>query len=376
MTPTPIRIQMNGAAGPPPEDNNGVNNNTNNGANNNGGNIPNNQPVTYPTAAPFQADNGGAVVLSANQVSAPSELQADIPTRRSTPIPEFAENRPIPAEVIEAVAEVLAAEEKKAAEEIIEEEIIEEEEEPTETPTPTPTFTPTLGPPMVLLRAAETELFEKECTIVTWIVENVSEVYYQGLGVDGRGEREECVNRGDEKTVELIAILPSGNSIIETLTLEIIRPTPTPLPTATHTPIPIPTATWTPEVPTATPTPNIIYGVDFVSNGGNEYTCFIGQVCEINFTVSNRGNANDNLSISVARSGPWLPQLCRTDGVCANERLIINNIGPNNNAFVILRLDIPDTTSRQTVQYALFAVSDNSNGQTRSSDVVIEVEAK
>jgi len=306
---------------------------------------PSPTPVPSPTSADLTGVlTGGTFIVDANQVSAPGESGGI----NEQPNPEASLT---PTETPTSTPT------------------------PTWTPTATPTPTETWGPPVVIFGAADRELRAGECTKVSWSVDNVVEVFYEGRGVNGKGEQTECIYTASaDYTLEVR--LPSGEIRSEVVHVELILPTATPIPTWTFTPKPNPSPTWTPAFPSATPTPSVIYDTILVANGGISHTCFIGQTCEISLTATNRGSHNDDLAISLSRIGPWLPQLCRTDGVCAGDRLIITNVGPNNTALIVLRLMIPENTSRQTVLYALYSSSNNSGGVIRSGDALLEIEAK
>lgn len=243
---------------------------------------------------------------------------------------------------------------------------------PTETPVPTATW----PPPLVLFGAAEEELKEGKCTKVTWTVEHVRAVYYENQAVKGNGEWEECIEDDDE-TYALTVVLPDGSTDIYTTTVKLKLPTPTPSPTYTFTPEPIPTETWTPLPPTATPTPNYTLGVllksvDDVTN----YSCAKGQECDIGLLVSNVGNVVDTLAVHMVESGTWPLQLCRQDGVCVQDRLILTNVGEGNTAFITLKLDVSEGSEAQVSQYRLRASSQLSGGAVNSETLAIQVEVK
>jgi len=302
-------------------------------------------PVPSPTPVPVAGvPSGGAFIVDPNQVTAPGQ------PGNPNAIDLF-EPSPTPTET----------------------------ETATPTPTPTPTWTPTptatWGPPIIIFGAADRELREGECTKVSWSVENVVEVFYEGRGVNGQGEVEECIfNSSADFLLEVR--LPSGEIRSRSVSVALILPTATPVPTWTFTPIPQPSPTWTPAFPTATPTPSVIHGVGLNVNGGLTHTCFIGETCEITLTTTNIGSHSDNLAIAFTRIGIWSPQLCRTDGVCGGDRLTINEVGPNNTASVVFRLTIPENTSRQTSLYAINVSSEKSGGLIRSGDTLIDIEAK
>lgn len=241
-------------------------------------------------------------------------------------------------------------------------------------PPPPPTATPTpLGTPFIVFGAAQPILPKGQCTMVSWNVQNVKEVYYENLGVDGRGQKEECID-DENVTYSLVVVLPDGNTKLYTTTVQILLPTPTIAPTPTFTEVPVFTPTWTPMPPTPTPTLNVRYGVALSVNGGSSQHCNVGGQCDIGLLVTNTGDTIDTLVVRTVQSGSFSPMLCRGDGVCAGGELTILNVGPSNTAFIVLRLTVPADAAPQTVSYTYQAVSAGSNGQVSSSAADISVE--
>lgn len=269
----------------------------------------------------------------ANAVASPPNILLEVPTRRATP--EF----DIPTST--AGAE-------------------------TATSTPTPTYTPTpMGTPIVVFTAAQQLVPRGGCTIVGWNVQNVREVYYENIGVDGRGQKEECVDDTLE-IFHLVVILQDGSSKLYTTTVQMLHPTATPEPTATFTPEPIFTPTWTPLPPTATPTSSVRYGVVVNVNGSTEQKCTRGSVCEVGLLVTNTGETIDNLLVGIVQAGPWSSMLCRQDGVCATSNLALTAVGPANSAYINLKVTIPGDAAAGSESYGVQAISTGSGGSASS----------
>ncbi len=297
-----------------------------------------------PNAAPVivvEPQTNNNVILPAPVVEAPVDVQAQIPTRRPTPVFDIPTSTP-------------------------------------GQPTPTPTFTLTptpLGTPIVFFSAAETALQDGECTIISWNVANVREVYYENTGVDGRGQKEECLNDLVE-IYKLTVILPDGVTRVYTTSVTMLMPTPTPLPTPTFTPEPELTPTWTPPPPTPTPTSSVVYGVAVNVNGSTRHTCTTGQDCEIGLVVINTGNAIDNLLVGIAEASAWPAMLCRQDGVCATNNLALTTVGPGNAAYIVLRVSVPADTAGQSQTIGVQAVSSGSGGASSSGVTQVEIIAQ
>jgi hypothetical protein len=274
---------------------------------------------------------------------APIDIQLLIPTRRPTPVFD------IPTSTAEPT---------------------------TPTPTPTITLTPTpIGTPFVVFGAAEAALEDGKCTIVSWNVQNVKEVYYENIGVNGRGQKEECINDLRE-VYKLAVVLPDGATRLYTTTVVMLMPTPTPLPTATFTPEPVLTPTWTPLPPTPTATSSVVYGVAVNINGSTQQSCVAGSQCDIGLVVINTGNEVDNLLVGIAEQGAWSAMLCRADGVCANNNLAITSVGPGNSAYIVLRVSVAGDAAGQVQSYGVQAVSSGSGGATSSGVTQVEITAQ
>jgi hypothetical protein len=262
------------------------------------------------------------------------DMQLEIPTRRPTPVLDIPTSTPGPVDGEPGA-------------------------------TATPAF---VGPPLVLFSAKDSALVAGECTMVSWNVENVRAVYYENLGVDGHGEKRECV-RDKPGLYTLAVVFPSGDTRIYTTTVDLIIPTSTPMPTPTFTDVPPATPTWTPEAPTATPTPNVQYGVR-LDVSSTTLTCSPGQTCETDLLVTNTGSAIDNLSIQFVEAGPWQARFCRLDGVCSNSVLTLVNMGPGNTGVIRLQITVPDSTPYTESGYRFQASSDGS-GKAVQSPVVL-----
>jgi hypothetical protein len=244
---------------------------------------------------------------------------------------------------------------------------------PTAAPTDTPTITPTpLGTPIIIFAPAEKELEKGECTMVRWNVQNVREVYYENLPMNGQGEREECINDEDE-IYTLMVVLPNGSPQIYTTTVSYLPPTPTPTMTPVFTPEPVHTPTWTPEPPTPTAPPNLFYAVNLAAQN-SEITCAAGQTCDVGLLVTNGGSGTDNVSVLLLANDAFSFQLCRPDGVCGGNSVPINNMGAGNTAFVAARVSVPADAAAQSRAAATFqARSDGSGGGVTSSPIGVTV---
>jgi hypothetical protein len=270
---------------------------------------------------------------SAATPSSPPNLLLEVPTRRPTPVFDIPTSTP----AIEA---------------------------PTATPTLTPTPTP-MGTPVVVFAPAQQLVPDGDCTIISWAVQNVREVYYENIGVDGRGQREECVDDVLE-VYRLVVILPDGSSRTYTTTVTMLMPTETSTPTPTFTPEPVLTPTWTPMPPTATPTPAVSFGVSAANAGPGEVECAAGATCDLSFVVVNSGNGVDTLRMALVEQGPWSALICRADGVCAAANLEVANVAPGNSVFVSVRIAVPNGATGSG-NYGLQATSAGSGGVTVSN---------
>lgn len=247
-------------------------------------------------------------------------------------------------------------------------------ESPAVVPTDTPSLTPTpLGTPIIIFAPVKPALEKGECTLVRWNVQNVREVYYENLAMNGQGEREECINDEDE-VYTLMVVLANGQPQIYTTTVEYLPPTPTPTMTPVFTPEPVHTPTWTPEPPTPTAPPNLYYAVNLSVNGSSEVSCAAGQSCEVGLLVTNGGSGTDNVSVLLLSSDTIPVQLCRPDGVCGGASVPILNMGASNTAFVVARFSVPAEAAAQTRGTASFqARSDGSGGGVTSSPLNVSV---
>ncbi len=236
---------------------------------------------------------------------------------------------------------------------------------------PANTATPA-GTPVVIFGADAKILKPYGCTTVRWSVQNVKEVYYDNIGVNGTGEREECIRETIGEFV-LKVILSNGALQVYTSTVAIDLPTATPLPTFTFTPEVLPSPTWTPEPPTLTPTPNVRRAVLLSVQGSSPHTCAINSACAIGLTTSNTGDQIDTLIVQKIGGDTWSPQLCRVDGVCGGQ-LTINSVSPGNTAYIELRLAIPvDASTGQSGAYQIVARSEGSGNTIMSETVTVTV---
>ena len=209
--------------------------------------------------------------------------------------------------------------------------------------------------------------------MVRWNVQNVREVYYENLPMNGQGEREECIKDEDE-TYTLMVVLSNGSPQIYTTTVSYLPPTPTPTNTPVFTPEPVFTPTWTPEPPTPTAPPNLFYAVNLAVNGPSEISCAAGQTCDVGLLATNGGSGVDNISVMMLASDTFPIVLCRPDGVCGAGSVPINNMGAGNTAYVVARVSVPADAATQTRGAATFqARSDGSGGVVTSSQVGVTV---
>jgi hypothetical protein len=306
--------------------------------------VPEAPPLIVVDPGAVAAPNGAPIAV-APPMSAevtPPNILIEVPTRRPTPVFDIPTSTPVV-------------------------------ETPTSTPSNTPSPTP-MGTPIIVFGPAQQLLREGECTMVSWNVQNVREVYYENIGVDGRGQREECVDDVLE-IFHLIVVLQDGSAKTYTTTVTMMQPTSTPEPTETFTPVPVFTPTWTPQPPTPTPTPDVTWGVVVNVDGSTDRTCAPGTTCEIGLVVTNTGDQLDNLLVSIRTMGPWSAMLCRLDGVCAQLNLVLTSVGPGNSAIVNLRINLPgDATG--SASYGVEAASSGSNGATTSGVVNVNVSAQ
>jgi hypothetical protein len=124
-----------------------------------------------------------------------------------------------------------------------------------------PTTEATAEPPTIEFWADQTHIYRGQCTNLHWRTENVQAVYYEGNGVSGDDDRQECPESTTTYELYVIVYQAGEQRIDETRQVTIYveePPTEAPPPTAhppTATPThPPPTATPTARPPTATPT--------------------------------------------------------------------------------------------------------------------------
>ncbi len=297
-----------------------------------------NEPDPLPQAVPQQQ---GQPAVQQPPATSPVDIQLQIPTRRPTPILDIPTSTPAP-------------------------------DEATATPTHSPTPLPPLGTPFVLFSARDKTLQPGECTIVSWHVENVRAVYYENLGVDGRGEHEECV-RNDPGDYNLLVVLADGSTRIYTATVDLVIPTDTPQPTPTFTIPPEPTPTWTPNVPTDTPVPPMQWGVRLEASGKTNLTCSRGETCQLDLYVTNTATAVDSLYVGFTEAGAWPHHLCRMDGVCSDNGMTLVNVSPSNTGVIQFKVEVPAEPDFNEMTYRLRAASENSGGSVTSETVTIHI---
>ncbi len=239
-------------------------------------------------------------------------------------------------------------------------------------PTATATQVPILGTPSIVFAPDESAVPPGKCTHVRWRVENVREVYYENLPAFGTGEHRECLEE-ERDTFALTVIFGDGQTKIYTTAVDIVWPTPTPSITPSFTPEIAPTETWTPEPPTATPTPAVLYGTTLSVNGANSVDCAAGTTCSIDLLATNTGDSIDTLAIEIVSMGSWSAMLCSQMGTCGTPRLVVANVGPANTVFVSFQITIPADVAGQNTSYTLRAVSEGSTGAVASQVVGVDV---
>lgn len=265
-------------------------------------------------------------------------VQVEVPTRRPTPVYDIPTSTPEPL-----------------------------------LPTATETPLPILGTPVVVFAADDQSVPPGECTHVRWHVENVRAVYYESLPSFGDGSKEECL-KDEADSYALTVTFADGQTKIYTTSVEILWPTATPSLTPTFTPEILPTETWTPVPPTATPTPNVVYGTTLGINGENPYRCSAGNECNIGVLATNTGDSLDTLAIELLAVGNWPAILCSQIGTCSNQRLVIANVGPQNTVYTTLQLSIPTDSVGQRTTYALRATSEGSGGSVTSQVIELQID--
>ena len=295
-------------------------------------------------AAVGTADPGATIGDPAAEGTPLVDVELLVPTRRPTPVFDVPTSTPAPQDAAAPL--------------------------PTETPSLTPT---PLGTPIVIFAPEKTGLMRGECTMVRWNVQNVREVYYENLPMNGQGEREECIKDEDE-VYTLLVVLGNGQPQTYTTTVAYLPPTPTVTVTPSFTPEPVFTPTWTPDPPTPTAPPNMFYATNLALNGSADMQCVAGQICEIGLLITNGGSGTDNVSVLVVANEGFPVQLCRPDGVCGTGSLPILNVGASNTAFVTVRFTVPADAASQSRGTASFqARSDGSGGGIMSAVVAVTV---
>ena len=300
----------------------------------------NNQQPPPATVAP---DN--ILLPNADATATPAPLinvQLEVPLRRPTPVFELPTGTPVPLEAVQ--------------------------------PTAIPTLV-ILGTPVVIFAPDQAAVPPGECTKVRWHVENVREVYYDNRAALGDDFEEECIKE-EADSYALRVIFGDGQTKIFTATINVLWPTATPTLTPSFTPEPLATETWTPEPPTAMPTPSVIYGVTLRLNGDKRQKCTAGTDCEIQVLATNVGDSPDTISVEFLERGSESAWLCRQDGVCAEQKLSLSNVGPGNTAFIVLRVSVPAESAGTVFTYVLRARSDGSQGSMTSEAVTAEIESQ
>jgi hypothetical protein len=169
--------------------------------------------------------------------------------------------------------------------------------------------------------------------------------------------------------------MPDGSTKHYTTTVEVVFPTATPTVTPTFTPEVEATPTWTPVVPTSTPTPVINYGALLSIDGDSSPQCAPGSSCTIDLLVTNTSATIDSISLVLMQDGSWKGRLCRLDGVCAGDRLTLVSMGPSNTGLVRFMVDIPAGSGGQSSEYLFRAISEGSGGASGSDAVAITIRA-
>ncbi|MBN2303923.1 MAG: PD40 domain-containing protein [Anaerolineae bacterium] len=93
---------------------------------------------------------------------------------------------------------------------------------------PTATPTPTVVPTIIEFWADRTSIYTGQCVTLSWRVEGIREVYYEGIGVTGQGSHQECPTDATT-TYVLRVILVDGSEVFRYITI-VVNPTPTATP--------------------------------------------------------------------------------------------------------------------------------------------------
>jgi hypothetical protein len=107
---------------------------------------------------------------------------------------------------------------------------------PTSTPTPTPTSTDTPTstatltpspppPPQISFRVDNENLVAGQCTTLRWDVDNVREVYIEGIGVPGHGSQDICP--GESATYTMRVVLLTGGEETRIVSVTVTQPADT-----------------------------------------------------------------------------------------------------------------------------------------------------
>jgi hypothetical protein len=96
----------------------------------------------------------------------------------------------------------------------------------TDTPTPTATSTPSPPPPpQINFRVDNENLVAGQCTTLRWDVDNVREVYIEGIGVPGHGSQDICP--GESTSYTMRVVLLTGGEETRTVTVTVTQPADT-----------------------------------------------------------------------------------------------------------------------------------------------------
>ena len=201
-----------------------------------------------------------------------------------------------------------------------------------------------------------------------WYVQNVREVYYENLPMNGKGEHEECIEKANE-TYTLVTILENGAAQVYTTTVKYLAPTPTVTPTPSFTPVPCHTD-LDPGCPRRR-RPRC----RFVCRGAGPQRqrrcdCAAGQSCEAALLYQWWFRRRQ----PERRPGCWpFPVLlCRPDGVCGAGSLLFSAVGPGNTAYLVARFTVPEGATAQTATYQFQAYSEGS-GRTTFDPIAINL---